>query len=78
MSEDEQGVVSLETTPATCSPKRLLDLLSISSSLRNSCGLVKALAKNHQFLGVNNAIEAVKDAREREDVWVCSGIHRVW
>ena len=28
--------------------------------------LVKAVAKNHQFLGVNNALEALHEVKERD------------
>ena len=60
-SEGEQGVVSLETLiRGTCEPARLLDLVEnfiLFSEERG--GLVKMLVKNHQYLGVNNAIDAV-------------------
>jgi type I restriction enzyme R subunit len=65
-SEGEQGVVSLETTiRATCSKDRLLDLLEnfVAYSERPR-GLVKLLAKNHQYLGVNNAIARLQGIRE--------------
>jgi type I restriction enzyme R subunit len=31
-----------------------------------TAGLIKLVAKNHQYLGVNNAFEALKDRRENE------------
>jgi type I restriction enzyme R subunit len=67
-SEDEAGRVSLDTMlRGVCEPTRLLDLVE------NFClfqevpgGLIKLTAKNHQYLGVNNALEALADIRERE------------
>jgi type I restriction enzyme R subunit len=60
--EEEAGVVSLETVVrGTCHKARLLDLIEnfiTYETARN--GLIKMLAKNHQFLGVNKAIEEVK------------------
>ena len=67
-SEGERGVVSLETAlRGTCEPRRLLDLVeSFVAFTERPGGLVKALAKNHQFLGVNNALEALRELKERE------------
>ena len=67
-SEDEVGRVSLETMlRGVCDPVRLLDLVE------NFClfqevpgGLIKLTAKNNQYLGVNNALEALADIRQRE------------
>ena len=59
--EGEQGVVSLETViRGTCDPSRLLDVVEnfvVFEEARG--GLIKILAKNHQYLGVNKTIEAV-------------------
>lgn len=61
-SEGEEGIVSLETMiRGVCDPARLLDLVenfAIYSEAEG--GLQKLIAKNHQFLGVNNAIAAVE------------------
>jgi type I restriction enzyme R subunit len=67
-SEDEKGRVSLETMlRGVCDPVRLLDLVE------NFClfqevpgGLIKLTAKNHQYLGVNNALAALADIRQRD------------
>lgn len=66
--ESEPGVVSLETMlRATCKPSRLLDLVeNFTVYTERPGGLIKAVAKNHQYLGVNNAIEAVYDRKTRE------------
>ena len=66
--EEEKGVVSLETMiRGTCEKNRLLDIVE-NFTLFSSAGgaLVKLIAKNHQFLGVNNALEAVRSLRENQ------------
>ena len=67
-SEGERGVVSLETAlRGTCQPQRLLDLVeNFVAFMERPGGLVKALAKNHQFLGVNNSLEALREVGRRE------------
>ena len=67
-SEGEQGVVSLETAlKGTCQPQRLLDLVgNFTAFMERPGGLVKAFAKNHQFLGVNNSLEALREVGRRE------------
>jgi type I restriction enzyme R subunit len=65
-SEGEVGVVSLETIlRGTCAPARLLDLVEnfVAFSERPG-GLVKLVAKNHQYLGVNNAIDRLAELAE--------------
>jgi type I restriction enzyme R subunit len=59
--EAEPGVVSLETViRGTCEPERLLDLVENFVLYRDvPGGRAKILAKNHQYLGVNNAVEAL-------------------
>ena len=66
--ETEAGVVSLETMlRATCAPPRMLDLVeNFTVFTERPGGMIKAVAKNRQYLGVNNAIEAVYDAKARE------------
>lgn len=60
-SEGEQGIVSLETIiRGTCAPDRLLDLVENFILYQNvQGGLMKLVAKNHQYLGVNNAVQAL-------------------
>ena len=62
-AENEQGVVSLETAlRGTCERHRLLDLVeNFVAYTERPGGLVKAFAKNHQFLGVNNSLEALRE-----------------
>jgi len=66
--ESEPGVVSLETMlRGTCQPSRLLDLVENFVVYTNTKdGLIKKVAKNHQYLGVNNAIEALYKAKETD------------
>ncbi len=67
-SEGEVGVISLETVlRGTCEPHRLLDLVeNFVAYAEMPGGLVKIVAKNHQYLGVNNAIEALHAARAED------------
>ncbi|MGQ0600826.1 MAG: type I restriction endonuclease subunit R, partial [Anaerolineales bacterium] len=60
-SEGEEGVISLETMlRGTCAPARLLDVAENFVLFKEGKGgLTKLVARNHQYLGVNNAIEAV-------------------
>ncbi len=59
--EAEPGVVSLETViRGTCEPGPLLDLVENFILYRDvPGGRAKILAKNHQYLGVNNAVAAL-------------------
>jgi type I restriction enzyme R subunit len=67
-SEDEAGQVSLETMlRGVCDPARLLDLVENFTLFQEvPGGLIKLTAKNHQYMGVNNALEALADIRQRE------------
>lgn len=67
-SEGEEGVVSLETIiRGTCDKTRLLDIIENFTLFSDAGGsLVKLIAKNHQYLGVNNAIEAVKKIQQNK------------
>jgi type I restriction enzyme R subunit len=65
--EDEEPCVSLEVMlRGTCQPQRMLDYVENFILFTGSKGgLVKIIAQNHQFLGVNNAIAATLEARRR-------------
>jgi type I restriction enzyme R subunit len=61
--EHERGVVSLETViRGTCDKRRLLDLVeNFTLFTTDPHGVpIKVIAKNHQYLGVNNALKAVE------------------
>lgn len=62
-SEDEAPQSSIEAAiRGTCDHQRLLDLVeSFTLFMEVTGGQIKILAKNHQYLGVNNAIEAVQN-----------------
>ena len=60
--------MSLETMiRGTCEPSRLLDIVEnfiLFSETKG--GLVKLVAKNHQYLGVNNAIAALQEIKKNQ------------
>ena len=64
--EDEPRRVSLEVMlRSTCDRIRLLDLVeNFTLFSEHKAGLVKIMAQNHQFLGVNNAITSMLEARK--------------
>jgi type I restriction enzyme R subunit len=57
-SEGEEGVVSLDTViRGMCTKERLLDIIENFVAFQDlPGGFVKLLARNHQYLGVNNAL----------------------
>jgi len=61
LAEDEVGIVDMETLlKGMCSKKNFMDIFENFILYDDSTGkMAKILAKNHQFLGVNNAIDAV-------------------
>jgi type I restriction enzyme R subunit len=63
LSEDEVPSTSLETAVrGVCEPARLLDLVENFTLFQEvPGGLIKILAKNHQVLGVNNALASLRD-----------------
>jgi len=67
-SEGDAGVVSLETLIlGTCEKTRFLDLAENFTVFdEGKGGLVKLVAKNHQFLGVNNSVNALKKINDNQ------------
>ncbi len=67
-SEGEQGIISLETViRGTCEPIRFLDLTENFTVFDESKGgLVKVTAKNHQYLGVNNSVDALQKIKQNQ------------
>jgi type I restriction enzyme, R subunit len=63
--ETEPGVVSLETMiRGTCARTRLLDLIeNFVAFTERPGGLVKLLAKNHQYIGVNNVLARLDELK---------------
>jgi type I restriction enzyme R subunit len=64
--EDEPRRVSLDVMlRGTCDRTRLLDLVeNFTLFSEHKAGLVKILGQNHQYLGVNNAIASMLEARK--------------
>ncbi|MBK8115117.1 MAG: type I restriction endonuclease subunit R [Candidatus Accumulibacter sp.] len=64
--EDEPRRVSLEVMlRGTCDRTRLLDLVeNFTLFSEHKAGLVKIIGQNHQFLGVNNAVRKMLEARK--------------
>ncbi|MGY2892843.1 type I restriction endonuclease subunit R [Deinococcus sp. UYEF24] len=65
-SEDEPRRVGLSTLlRGVCAPIHLLDLVeNFTAYLETKGGVAKILAKNHQVLGVNNALRALQGVQE--------------
>lgn len=65
--EDEPPRVSLEVMlRGVCDRARLLDIVeNFTVFSEKKAGLEKVIAQNHQYLGVNRAIAAMLEARER-------------
>lgn len=68
LNEDEKGVVDMETLlKGMFTKENFMDIFENFIAFDDSTGkMVKILAKNHQFLGVNNAIESVITRKERK------------
>ena len=66
IDEDEDGIVSLDTMlRGTCAPHRLMDLFENFLLFDESGGdVVKLMAKNHQYIGVNKVLENVKNIED--------------
>ena len=67
-SENETPQTSLETIlHALCTLERLLDIVeNFILFMETQGGLIKILAKNHQYLGVNNTIESLKQIENNQ------------
>lgn len=67
--ETEAGSTSLETAlRGLCDKRRLLDVVENFTVFETARGgLIKKVAKNHQYLGVNKAIEQMVKLRESGD-----------
>jgi len=68
LDEDEPGVVDMETfLKGICNKNNFIDLFENFIVFDDSSGeLVKIIARNHQFLGVNRAMQAVEERRLRK------------
>lgn len=68
ITEEEEGIVSLDTLlRATCAPENLMDIFENFLLFDESSGsIVKLMAKNHQFIGVNRVLENVQNIEDLE------------
>ena len=68
LAEDAPGVVDLETAlKGMCSKASFMDIFENFLLFDSSSGkTAKILARNHQYLGVNRAVEAVRTRQGRE------------
>lgn len=66
--EGELGIISLDTlVQGTCEKMRFMDIVENFVVFQEAVGgLRKLVAKNHQYLGVNNAIRAVQQLKENQ------------
>lgn len=66
IEEDEEGIVSLDTIlRGTCDKNRLMDLFENFILFDDSGGdLIKIIAKNHQFIGVNKVLNKANNIEE--------------
>ena len=64
--EGETGIIDLDTIiRGTCSHEKLLDIVeNFTIFMDIPGGMAKLVSKNHQYLGVNNAIKAVSKAQD--------------
>ena len=65
LAENQPGAVDMETLlKGVCDKRNFMDLVENFIVFDDSAGeLRKILARNHQFLGVNRAVEAVRDRK---------------
>jgi type I restriction enzyme R subunit len=66
ITEDEEGVVALDRIlVGVCEKNRFMDLFENFILFDNSLGkIVKLIARNHQFIGVNKAIDNIRHKEE--------------
>jgi type I restriction enzyme R subunit len=59
ITEEQEGIISLDTIlKGVCEKDRIMDLFANFILFDNSIGsIVKLIARNHQFIGVNKAVE---------------------
>ncbi len=68
LAESEKGVVQMETlVKGICTKANFLDIFENFILFDDSTGkLIKILARNHQYLGVNRALQSVKERKARD------------
>jgi type I restriction enzyme R subunit len=70
LAEEQPGAVDMETLlKGVCEKRNFMDLVENFILFDDSPGETKKiLARNHQFMGVNRAIEAVRETKRRLDI----------
>lgn len=68
LAEEEPGIVDMETLlKGVCDKRNFMDIFENFIVFDDSSGkMVKIIARNHQFLGVNRAIAAVENRQARQ------------
>ena len=68
LAEEEPGVVDMETLlKGVCNKRNFMDIVENFILFDDSAGeMKKILARNHQFLGVNRAVDAVRERKARK------------
>ena len=68
LAEEDKGVVDMETLlKGVCDKRNFLDLFENFIVFDDSAGeMTKIIARNHQYLGVNRAIDSARDRKARE------------
>ena len=66
--EEEAGVIDLPTAiRGTCEKSRFMDIIeNFSIFMESQGGLNKLVAKNHQYLGVNNSMQALQESQTNQ------------
>jgi len=67
-NEGEEGIISLETTlRGTCESGRFLDIVeNFILFMEARGGIIKVVPMNHQYLGVGNAMDALREIKSRK------------
>jgi type I restriction enzyme R subunit len=67
IAEEQEGIISLDTIlKGVCEKNRMMDLFENFVLFDNSIGsIVKLIARNHQFIGVNKAVDHFVSVQEQ-------------
>lgn len=67
--EDQKGIISLDTIlKGVCEKNRMMDLFQNFILFDNSIGkIIKLVARNHQFIGVNKAVDHFTDIKAQAE-----------
>jgi type I restriction enzyme R subunit len=70
ITEEQEGIISLDTIlKGVCEKSRMIDLFENFILFDSSIGsIVKLIARNHQFIGVNKAVEHFKNVQAQAKI----------